>query len=174
MDFEEHPLTGDKDTWHTVIEECHATAEEYRDRGWTVFSPVPGDVVPVPGPGDSADEKAGLDVLLSSGEFDRLVELVETNVFDEFEAFRAHENGIVYLTLVFRATVTQTVFCLPLYYRVTEADRMLNRVRAGHAMVTYCHDLSGSEQIEFNHDDPTPLFPPQDTEDSYADRNPHE
>ncbi|ELZ45778.1 hypothetical protein C465_13595 [Halorubrum distributum JCM 9100] len=166
MDFEEHPLADDDDTWNTVIEECRATAEEYRDRGWTVFAPVPGDVVPVPAPGDSADAKVGLDVLLSGAEFERLVELVEMDEFDEFEAFRAHENGIVYLTLVFRATTTQTVFCLPLYYRVTEADRMLDRVRAGDAMTTYCHALSGDERIEFDHDDPTPLFPPQDTGDA--------
>jgi len=125
MDVEDHPLADDDDTWTTVIEECRATAEEYRDRGWTAFAAVPGDVVPVPAPGDSADEKVGLDVLLSSEEFDRLTELVEADGFDEFEAFRAHENGIVYLTLVFRATATETALCLPLYYRVAEADRML-------------------------------------------------
>lgn len=166
MDVEEHPLADEDGAWTTVIDECRATAEEYRDRGWTAFAPVPGDVVPVPAPGDSVDEKVGLDVLLSGEEFDRLTELVDAVEFDEFEAFRAHENGIVYLTLVFRATAAETVLCLPLYYRVAEADRMLNRVRAGDAMTTYCHALSGEERVEFDHEDPTPLFPPQDVNDA--------
>lgn len=165
MDATEHPLADD-DAWTTVIEECRATADGYRDRGWTAFAPVPGDVVPVPAPGDSVDEKVGLDVLVSGEEFDRLTELTEANAFDAFEAFRAHENGVVYLTLVFRAPETETAFCLPLYYRTAEADRMLGRVRAGEAMTTYVHALSGDDRIEFDHEDPTPLFPPQDTGDA--------
>lgn len=165
MDVEEHPLANDTDAWSTVIEECHTTADEYRNRGWTAFDPVPGDVVPVPAPGDSADEKVGLDVLLSNAEFDRLTDLVDDVSFDEFESLRAHENGIVYLTLVFRASDAETVLCLPLYYRVAEADRMLGRVRAGDAMTTYCHSLSGDERVEFDHEDPTPLFPPQDIDE---------
>ncbi|AZQ13540.1 hypothetical protein [Halorubrum sp. PV6] len=166
MDVEEHPLADDDDAWTTVIEECRATAAEYRERGWTAFAPVPGDVVPVPAPGDSTDEAVGLDVLVSGEEFERLTELVEADGFDEFEAFRAHENGIVYLTLVFRSTATEAALCLPLYYRVTEADRMLSRVRAGDVMTTYVHPLSGDERIEFDHEDPVPLFPPQDTGDA--------
>lgn len=166
MDVEEHPLADADDAWATVIEECRATAAEYRERGWTAFAPVPGDVVPVPAPGDSSDEAVGLDVLVSGEEFERVTELVEAGGFDEFEAFRAHENGVVYLTLVFRSTATDTALCLPLYYRVTEADRMLSRVRAGDAMTTYIHPLSGDERIEFGHEDPVPLFPPQDTGDA--------
>lgn len=161
MDVEKHPLADDTDAWTQVIDDCRATAEEYRERGWSVAMPVPGDAVPVPAPGDSADDKVGLDVLVSGDEFDRLTTLVDVGEFDEFESLRAYQNGIVYLTVVFQATAHEAALCLPLYYRVAEANRMLDRVRAGDAMRTYVHPLSGDNRIEFDHEDPTPLFPPE-------------
>lgn len=162
MDVDERQLADDEDAWPTVIEECQEIADEYRDQGWSVVVPVPSDVTAVPAPGDTEDENVGLDVVVSDDEFERLTDLLDTATFDAFNAFRAAKDGVVYLTLVFRATETESAFCLPLYYRVTEADRMLERVRAGDAMTTYCHSLSGDDQLEFRHEDPTPLFPPQD------------
>lgn len=162
MGVDEHPLAEERDAWETVVEECRALADDYRRRGWEVFTAVPGDVTPVPAPGDSRTDKTGLDVLLSGAEFAELSDLVDAVGFDEFESFRAHENGIVYLTLLFLAPDAETAVCLPLYYRVAEADRMLERVRAGDAMKTYVHPLSGERRVEFDHEDPTPLFPPQD------------
>lgn len=162
MDADDHPLSDDSGRWQTVVEECQSLASEYEDEGWTVLAPVPGDVVPLPAPGDSEVSKIGFDVLLSGDEFDRLESLVTDADFDEFEAYRAQDGGIVYASLVFEAPAAEAVVCVPLYYSTVEADRMLDRVRAGDPLRVYFHPLSGDQHVEFDLQDPTPVFPPED------------
>ncbi|MFW6003922.1 MAG: DUF7529 family protein [Halanaeroarchaeum sp.] len=162
MDADSHPLSDDGGRWQTVIEECRALAEDYEEDGWTVFAPVPGDVVPLPAPTDSKVRKVGFDLLLSGDEFARLEELVTDATFDEFEAFRAQDGGVVYLSLVFKAPAAETAFCVPMYYRVADADRMLDRVRAGDPLRAYFHPLAGEDDVAFDLQDPSLVFPPED------------
>lgn len=162
MDGDTHPLSDDGGRWQAVVEESQALAADYEDDGWTVFAPVPGDVVPLPAPTDSEVRKVGFDLLLSGDEFERLQELVTDAAFDEFEAYRAQDGGIVYLSLVFKASTAETAVCVPLYYQVADADRMLDRVRAGDPMRAYFHPLAGDEHVEFDLQDPRPVFPPED------------
>lgn len=164
MEDVSHPLADNHGRWREVIEECDTLTDEYEAEGWDVFAPVPGDVVPVPAPGDSKTAKVGLDVLVSGDEFQQLESMVEAGEFVEFETFNAQEGGIVYATLVFRSPSSQTVVCLPLYYRTVEADRMLERVKAGEQLQVYVHPLAREQGVQFGVEDPRPLFPPEDVE----------
>jgi hypothetical protein len=162
MDDAKHPLSSGEERWQTVIEECESLVAEYEDDGWTVTSPVPGDVVPVPAPGDSEVSKVGLDVLLSGAEFEQVESMVEESDFDEFEAYTGQEGGMVYASVLFKSTDSRRVFCLPLYYQTVDADRMLDRVRSGEQFHVYVHPLSADAQVQFGVEDPRPLFPPED------------
>ncbi|MFD1569976.1 DUF7529 family protein [Halorubrum laminariae] len=159
MDADERSLADDEDAWERVIEECQDIADEHREKGWSVVVPVPDDVRPVPGP-ETADDRVGLDAVVSQEAFDSLTDLLADAPLDEFESYRATADGVVYLTLVFRATETGSALCLPLSYSVIDAEQMLDRVRDGDVMTTYCHP-PGGDAIEFRHEDPTPLLPPQ-------------
>lgn len=162
MDEDGHPLADDEGRWQTVVEESETLAEEYEQRGWTVCAPVPGDVVPLPVPGDGEVSKIGFDVLVSGEEFETLESLVADADFAEFEAYRAQEGSVVYLTLAFLAPDAETAVVVPLYYTTVEAERMLDRVRAGDPMRAYFHPLSGDRHVEFDLADPRPAFPPED------------
>ncbi|KAB1192321.1 hypothetical protein GJR96_02225 [Haloferax sp. MBLA0076] len=158
--MEEHPLSESSNTWETVVEECEAVAEEYRERDWHVVVALPGDVVPVPGTGDEVVSHVGLDVIVGDDVYPEVESAVEGVTFDEYEAFRAVEGGLVYLTLVVRATEDEVAVCLPLYYRLAETDRLFSLLRQGETMRTKVHPLDPEKGVEFVHEDPDPLLPP--------------
>ncbi|SEK34842.1 DUF7529 family protein [Haloferax larsenii] len=158
--MEEHPLSESSNTWDTVVEECESIADDYRERGWRVVVATPGDVVPVPQPGDSTVDHVGLDIVVGDDVYAELESAVEGASFDEYEAFRAVTGGLVYLTLVVRATDDEVAVCLPVYYRLAETERMFSLVDDGETMKTKVHPLDPEQGVEFVHDDPEPLLPP--------------
>ncbi|MDS0242125.1 MULTISPECIES: hypothetical protein [unclassified Haloferax] len=169
--MEEHPLSDESGTWETVVEECEALADDYRERDWTVVVALPGDVVPVPGTGDEVVEHVGLDVVVGDDVYPDLEAAVEGATFDEYEAFRAVSGGLVYLALVVRATDDEVAVCLPLYYRLAESERMFSLLDAGETMRTKVHPLDPDKGVEFVHEDPDPLLPPDwdaDLSDEFA------
>ncbi|WP_396610536.1 hypothetical protein ACH9L7_09810 [Haloferax sp. S1W] len=155
-----HPLSESSNTWETVVDECESIADDYRGRDWRVVVATPGDVAPVPQPGDSTVDHVGLDIVVGDDDYADLESAVGGATFDEYEAFRAVTGGLVYLALVVRATDDEVAVCLPLYYRLAETERMFSLIDDGETMKTKVHPLDPEKGIEFVHEDPDPLLPP--------------
>ncbi|WP_411967980.1 hypothetical protein [Haloferax sp. YSSS75] len=158
--MDKHPLSESSNTWETVVEECEALADDYRERDWDVVVAIPGDVVPVPGTGDSVVEHVGLDVVVGDDIYPDIESALDGVTIDEYEAFRAVKGGLVYLTLVVRATEDEVALFFPLYYRLAETDRMFSLLKEGETMKTRVHPLDPEKGVEFVHEDPDPLLPP--------------
>ncbi|AFK18328.1 hypothetical protein E6P09_06055 [Haloferax mediterranei ATCC 33500] len=158
--MEKHPLSDESNTWETVVEECEALADDYRERDWRVVVALPGDVAPVPGTGDDVVDHVGLDIVVGDDVYSEVESAVEGTAFDEYESFRAVTNGLVYLALIVRATEDEVAVCLPLYYRLAETDRMFSLLADGATMRTKVHPLDPDKGVEFVHEDPEPLLPP--------------
>jgi len=151
-------LAQTDEVWPAVVEESQRLAAEYEDAGWDVITTTPGDVVPVPQPGDSEISHVGLDVLVGGDVYEQVETAVETADFDAIEVFREESNGIVYLAVVLKAPKVKQAICLPLYYRVAEAERLFSLVDEGEQIGTRIRPLSG-DGISFAHDDPDLLLP---------------
>ncbi|WP_129112602.1 DUF7529 family protein [Halegenticoccus tardaugens] len=176
-----HPLDGVLGVWEGVVEETEATAAALREEGWEAVELHPGDVTPLPSPlggdadvvngasGDAAGSRStesadstvefGLDALVPGSEFEAVAALVEGTSFDEYEAYRAQEGGVVFLAVVMKAASAKRAVVLPLYYAVADARGMLDRAREAGRMRTVVRPLSDDRRVVFTQDDPEPLFP---------------
>ncbi|QLG60773.1 DUF7529 family protein [Halorarum salinum] len=155
-----HPLTGVQDLWEDVIEDMEATAAEYREAGWEALELHPGDVTALPTASAATEsDRLGLDVLLPGDEFRELEELMEGTSFDEYDAYRAEEGGVVFLVVAMKAPEAGLVVVLPLYYAVREAEEMLDRVAARGEMRTFLRPLDDSRRVVFSQDEPDNLLP---------------
>jgi len=151
-------LAQTDEVWPTIINESQALADEYEANGWEVITITPGDVVPVPQPGDSEYSHIGLDVLVGGDMYDEVEAAVGEFNFNTAEVFRQTQNGLVYLTLIVKAVDAKQAISLPLYYRIAEAERLFSLINEGKSMGTRIRPLSG-EGVTFDHDDPELLLP---------------
>lgn len=158
-----HPLNGVMGFWDDVMADMEATAEEYREAGWEVQELHPGDVTPLPagddGEGGFLDERVGLDVLVPGNEFRPLEELVEDTTFDEYDAYRAREGGVVFVVVAMKAPDDGLVVVFPIYYRIDEADAMLSRVRERGELRTFLRPLHDERRVVFSQQEPEPFYP---------------
>lgn len=158
-----HTLDGVMEFWEDVMADMEATAAEYREAGWETYELHPGDVAPLPAgqtpEGGFADERVGLDVLVPGNEFEAIEELVETAEFDEYEAYRAEQGGVVFLVVAMQAEADGVAVVFPLYYRIDEAREMLSRVVERGEMRTYVRPLSDEKRVVFSQQEPQSLLP---------------
>ena len=169
-----HPLAGLRDFWDDVMADMEATAEEYREAGWSVTELHPGDVTPLPtaaaAEADDAGavDRLGFDVLLPGDEFEAVETLVEASegAFDEYDAYRASEGDVVFLVVAMRAEAAGEAVVFPLYYDESEAGPLLSLATETGALHTYLRPLDDSSRVVFTHRDPDPLLPEGRTADA--------
>lgn len=147
--------------WEVVIEDMYATAEEFREQGWTALECHPGDVHPV-----DDEEQLGLDVVISGEEYEAILKAVEAEgaAFDSVEVFRAEAEGLVFAVVVVSDEPQETAVLVPVYYDVQKAKEMLSRATVEGQLSLYVRDLQTEDIVTFEMDDPM-LFVPQGTLD---------
>lgn len=165
-----HPLTGLTGFWDDTIADMEATAEEFRDAGWETVELHPGAVTPLPA-GETedgyVDPRVGLDVLVPGDEFAAVKEAVggidgeegDAVEYDEYEAFRAQQDGVVFLVVAMKAPSTETTVLIPLYYDVEDAAETVRRVRKADELRLFVRPLDDSERVVFSQQSPTSLLP---------------
>lgn len=141
--------------WEAVIDDMEATANDYRESGWTVVELHPGDVT-------IRAEDNEFDVLVPDNEFDQLEATVPETEFDNTELFRAEDGGVVFVLAVTVDTDNDIAVCCPLYYDINDAHELYERIDGG--LTTAIRTLSDDQRITIDHDDPDPFFPDVVTE----------
>lgn len=184
-DSTDDPMTGHNSRWEAVIDDMSATATEYRDAGWEALELHPGDIFPIP-PVDGADQtglsssdgvnntstkgsiaqdsskshsRVGLDVIIPDNEFTQLIEIASARTFDECEAFRAEVGSILFVIAGIKASTTDVVVFVPLYYRANDAQRMAQRAVARGEIKLFVRPLSDDRQVVFSQSTPELLLP---------------
>ena len=142
--------------WTQVVEDMHATAEEYAETGWDTVQLHPGDATVLPDGTD--DGPAGLDVLVPGEEFERLTEVVDDRTFDSADVFRTTEGGIVFLLAVLTDADGEVAVFVPAYYEVTEAEALRSTATDG-TVTTHVRRLRNERRVEFDLEAPELLLP---------------
>jgi hypothetical protein len=141
------------DGWSAVIEDMEATADDYRDRGWTTLTLHPGDSVFV-----DSDDRTGLDVVLPGPEYEELEGLVEGATFRDVEVFRAEGDGLLYLLVVETDPETETAVFVPVYYDPGGSQGAVESVRESGRIRLFCRRLN-DDTVTFVHEDPEAFLP---------------
>lgn len=144
--------------WQAAIDDMEATAEAYRDRGWTTLELHPGDSVLV-----DSEFRTGLDVLLPGPEYERLEALIEETTFTDVDAFRAETEGILFLLIVEKSPDSETAVFVPTYYDPGGSQEKLDAVSDAGELRLFCRRLD-DDYVEFVHDDVAPFLPDPLTE----------
>ena len=142
--------------WTQVVEDMHATAEEYAEAGWDTVTLHPGDATVLPGGTDEG--RAGLDVLVPGEEFERLTAVVDDRTFDSADVFRITEGGVVFLLAVLTDADDAVAVFVPAYYEVTEAGTLRSTATDG-TITTHVRRLRNEQRVEFDLEAPELLLP---------------
>lgn len=148
------------DAWERVVEDMEATADEYREDGWSVVDLHPGDVTALP----PEHERFGLDVLLPGNEYEQVSEWVTADgaAFDEFEVFRAARGGHVFLVVAIEDAPREQVMLVPAYYGIEDAQDTLEGVHERGTFPLHLRPLSLDGVVTVEPSDPSLLLPPTD------------
>ncbi|MDS0475615.1 hypothetical protein [Natrinema sp. 1APR25-10V2] len=155
----ENPADGAPSTaqpqsgWRAVVEDMAATADEYRDRGWTALELHPGDSVLV-----DSERRTGLDVVLPGPEYEDLESLTEDCTFADVDVFRAEQSSMLYLLVVEKDPNTETAVFVPAYYDPGSGQSKLETIQSDGELRLFCRRLD-DDYVEFVHDDVTPFLP---------------
>ncbi|MFC7226601.1 hypothetical protein N0B31_04240 [Salinirubellus salinus] len=104
-----HPLSGAVEHWDALVADVGATADEYRERGWTALELDTGGV--------TVDrDLPGFDVLVPDDQFRELTDLLEDGV-DSYQVFVGSAAGVVFTAVALEDTSRERVAVVPLYYR---------------------------------------------------------
>ncbi|WP_247729130.1 DUF7529 family protein [Halovivax limisalsi] len=141
------------DGWQSVLADMSATADSYRDRGWSALELHPGDAVLV-----DTDDRTGLDVLLPGDEYEELEGLVDENSFGDVEVFAAESGGVIYLLIVERDPVSETAVFVPAYYERSDPRGTLETIRTNGRLRVFCRRLN-NDYVVFEHTDLGPFLP---------------
>ncbi|MEF8773189.1 MAG: hypothetical protein V5A23_00300 [Halobacteriales archaeon] len=153
------PLNAVTGLWQDVIADMEATAEGYRERGWTVVEVHPGDVAV---PEGREGGRWGLDVLVPDGEFDEMERLVEGDpAFDESEVYRGKSGGLVLLVVAMLDPDTEHAILFPVYYDEKRARDVLDRAIEEGELPTHLRPLDERAVVTFRHE-AVDLFLPDD------------
>jgi hypothetical protein len=150
--------------WDRVIEDMAATAEEYRDDGWTVVECHPGDVTAV-GDEDAEHEDArtGIDVLVPDDEFERAAAAVDgPGEFDEVDVFRAEREGVVFFVAALENAAAESAILVPAYYSVQSSQNFLQMVAREGELRLHVRPLDRRRVLTFIQTDPAPFLPADD------------
>lgn len=157
-----HPLQGMTDLWEDTVDDMEATAAELREAGWETVELHPGAVTPLPRletDDGYEDDRTGFDVLVPGNEFEAVQEAVEGAEFDEYEAYNAQANGVVFAVVVMKADDAERAVLIPIYYRVEDAEETVRRIEAAGESRLYVRPLDDSERVLFTQQQPAALLP---------------
>jgi hypothetical protein len=157
-----HPLQGMTDLWESTIDDMEATAAELREAGWETVEVHPGAVTPLPRletDDGYEDDRTGFDVLTPGNEFEAVQEAVEGAEFDEYEAYNAQTNDVVFAVVVMKAEDAGRAVLVPIYYEVEEAEETVSRIEAEGESRLYVRPLDDSERVLFVQQSPETLLP---------------
>lgn len=144
--------------WEQVMADMEATADDYRERGWTVLELHPGDVAAL-GP-DQAD-RWGLDLLLPDDEFGELETWVAGGAdrFDTCEVLRGSSGGLLFLVVAMLDDGAERAVLFPAYYDVARAEDMLEAAETADELPAHLRPLTNEPVVTFTIDDPELAFP---------------
>lgn len=157
-----HPLQGMTDRWQDTINDMEATAAELREAGWETVELHPGAVTPLPRLETDEgyeDERTGFDVLVPGNEFSATQAAVDGVDFEEYEAYNAQTDGIVFAVVVMKADAAQRAVLVPIYYRVDDAEEAVERIENAGESRIYVRPLDDSERVLFTQSAPDALLP---------------
>lgn len=147
----DHPLAGATEHWETLLSDVAATAEEYRERGWTVLEPVPGDVTVDP-------DLPGFSVLLADNEFEDVTELLGESGVDSYRVYLGSAAGVVFAAVALEDTEAERAVLVPLYYTHAALRDLRPAAAEAGRLATRLRTLTGTEFV-VEHEDPEPFFP---------------
>ena len=146
-----HPLVGATEHWEAMLEDAAATAEEYRERGWTALETRPGDVTVDP-------DLPGFTVLLADNEFADLTDLLDESGVDNYRVYRGSAAGVMLAVVALEATPEERVALVPLYYSHARLPGLQSAAEEAGRLATRLRTLDRTEFV-VEHDDPDPFFP---------------
>ncbi|MFC3478030.1 DUF7529 family protein [Halobacterium litoreum] len=155
----ENPANGAPDNvqaasgWQPVIEDMEATAEAYRDRGWTTVELHPGDSVFV-----DSEFRTGIDVVLPGSEYEELEAVAADAEFTDVDVFRAEDASMFYLLVVEKDPDSETAVFVPAYYNPGSAEEKIQTVQEAGELRLFCRRLN-DDYVEFVHSDVGPFLP---------------
>ncbi|QKY20939.1 hypothetical protein B4589_011345 [Halolamina sp. CBA1230] len=157
-----HPLEGMTDLWDDTIDDMQATAAELREEGWDTVELRPGAVTPLPRLATDEgyeDDRTGFDVLVPGNEFEAVQEAVDGAEFDEYEAYNAQANGVVFAVVVMKAADAGRAVLIPIYYEIDDAEETVLRIEDAGESRLYVRPLDDSERVLFVQRQPEALLP---------------
>lgn len=148
-----HPLSGALEHWEAMVEDVAATAEEYRERGWTALELDPGSV--------SVDtDLPGFDVLVPDNQFRELSDLLDDGV-DSYQVFLGSAAGVVFAAVALEDTARERVALVPLYYRHAALEDLRTAAEAAGHLTTRVRTLDRTSMV-VDHEDHGLFFPGSD------------
>ncbi|CQH44478.1 uncharacterized protein HHUB_1057 [Halobacterium hubeiense] len=141
--------------WQAVVEDMAATAEAYRDRGWTTLELHPGDSVLV-----DSEFRTGLDVVLPGDEYEDLEALAADASFTDVDVFQAAADTTTYLLVVEKDPDSETAVFVPAYYDTASSAEKLDTIRESGELRLFCRRLN-DDYVEFVHENVAPFLPEQ-------------
>jgi hypothetical protein len=147
----DHPLAGATEHWEAMLEDAAATAEGYRERGWTALELRPGDVTVDP-------DLPGFTVLLADNEFADLADLLGESGVDDYRVYRGSAAGVTFAVVAVEDAARERVALVPLYYTHAELPALRSAAEAAGRLATRLRTLDRTELV-VEHEDPDPFFP---------------
>ena len=139
--------------WQAVLEDMAATAEAYRDRGWTTLELHPGDSVLV-----DSEFRTGLDVVLPGDEYEDLEAVAADASFTDVDVFQAATDTTTYLLVVEKDPDSETAVFVPAYYDTASSTGKLDAIRENGELRLFCRRLN-DDYVEFVHENVAPFLP---------------
>lgn len=138
--------------WERLVDDMAATAEDYREGGWTVLEVHPGDIAAI-GPGRT--DRWGLELLVPDDEFRELERWTggAAHGFDSCEVLRGAAGGLEYLVIAVLDDETQRVLLFPAYYDTSLAAEMLEAAHSAGELPTHLRPLTGEPVVTITIDD---------------------
>lgn len=149
--------------WQDLLDDTEATAAEYEDDGWDVYTVTPGDVTAL----YDSDKPFGIRVLIPDPEFEEIESLAAEHTFDSVDVYKKTVSSVVFLLVVERDPTTETAILIPAYYNVATDGELLETAQSEGKMPVHLRALGVDNEVTFVHDDHS-LFSPdrEDDEDS--------
>lgn len=161
VDAVETVATRVNPVWEEVIEDMSATADGYRDEGWTALECHPGDVLAVSDEDTELDDApTGIDIVVPGDEFERATALVDgPGEFDEVEVFKAEQNGVVFFVAALENADAEAVILVPAYYDIQSNDSFLQMVHTEGELRLHVRPLDRERILTFQQTDIDPFLP---------------
>lgn len=139
--------------WNSVLADTDATAEAYRDRGWTALALHPGDV-------NAVVDAARLHVLVPGSEFDEANETIDPDALDAVQVYGATAGSTRFRLVVAENEADQIALCVPTFVLGSEAADLRDAADRAGGITIRLRPLDDRDHVEFAVADPSVFFDP--------------